>query len=209
MTPYYQDDACTIYHGDCRDVLPLLGPFDVVLTDPPYNVGIKYGLLTDDLRGDYRLWCVEWFEALRSRARVVLISPGIANLGMWHNIEQPTWVVAWHKPAAMGRCVVGFNNWEPVLLWGSTPRQTNDAFVVPLVPSASSEGHPCPKPVAWARNLIERFTLADDVVVDPFMGSGTTLRAAKDLGRRAIGIEIEERYCEIAANRLGQEVLAL
>ena len=68
-------------------------------------------------------------------------------------------------------------------------------------------GHPCPKPVEWMLWLVKWVSLEDETILDPFMGSGTTLVAAKQLGRRAIGIEIEERYCEIAANRLRQEVL--
>jgi DNA modification methylase len=68
-------------------------------------------------------------------------------------------------------------------------------------------GHPCPKPVRFCTQIISRLTTPGQLVVDPFMGSGTTLVAAKQLGRRAIGIDIEERYCEIAAKRLEQEVL--
>jgi site-specific DNA-methyltransferase (adenine-specific) len=78
-----------------------------------------------------------------------------------------------------------------------------------LVKQFAAVDHPCPKPVTFMRWVVERCTASADTVLDPFMGSGTTLRAAKDLGRRAIGIEIEERYCEIAARRLAQEVLPL
>jgi site-specific DNA-methyltransferase (adenine-specific) len=73
--------------------------------------------------------------------------------------------------------------------------------------AAEKNGHPCPKPIGQWKWLVNRATVVGDSILDPFMGSGTTLRAAKDLGRKAIGIEIEERYCEIAANRLRQEVL--
>jgi site-specific DNA-methyltransferase (adenine-specific) len=72
---------------------------------------------------------------------------------------------------------------------------------------APADGHPCPKPIRWASWMMQRASLERDLVLDPFMGSGTTLRAAKDLGRYAIGIEIEERYCEIAAKRMAQGVL--
>jgi DNA modification methylase len=208
VTPYYDDGTCVIYHGDCLEVLPTLS-FDVAITDPPYNVGIKYGADVDDERTDYEGWCRSWFACLRRDSVVIAFTPGIANLGLWYKVDPPSWVVAWNKPAAMSRCRFGFNNWEPVLVWGDPPRPTADAFVAPLIPDASVAHHPCPKPVKWGRELVMRLTRAPDIVVDPFMGSGTVARAAKDCGRRFVGVEAEERYCEIAAKRLAQEVLAL
>jgi site-specific DNA-methyltransferase (adenine-specific) len=109
----------------------------------------------------------------------------------------------------MGRCAVGFNNWEPIALYGKPPRAITDVIRAPIVTSENEGGHPCPKPLEWAAGQIAVLSNPCQVIIDPFMGSGTTLRAAKDLGRKAIGIEIEERYCEIAARRLDQTVLAL
>ena len=210
MTPYYQDDAVTIYHGDCREFLSRLRA-DVAITDPPYNLGIQYGDGTYDRRHvqGYREWCADWFFSIRESAHLVALSSGIANLGLWWEIAPPTWVMAWNKPAAMGRCPVGFNNWEPVLLWGKVPRQISDAFTAPLIPDPAMDGHPCPKPIRWGTELVNRLSDPAQTVLDPFMGSGTVVIAAKDHGRKAIGIEIEERYCEIAAKRCAQEVLAL
>ena len=75
-------------------------------------------------------------------------------------------------------------------------------------PGRDKTGHPCAKPLfSWKKIMLRCSAEESGAVLDPFMGSGTTLRAAKDLGRRAIGIELEERYCEIAAKRLGQGVL--
>ena len=96
----------------------------------------------------------------------------------------------------------GFNNWEPILLYGFDSL-TND--VVSARNYRDIEDHPTTKPIQLMMRLLLR--LPEGAILDPFMGSGTTLRAAKDLGHRAIGIEIEERYCEIAAKRLSQEVL--
>lgn len=207
MKPYYERGGITIYHGDCREILPNLEPVDLVLTDPPYNVGLDYGATVDDQREDYASWCAEWFELCEGIAPVIAVSCGIANVGMWHTIKTPLWCIAWNKPAAMGRCTVGFNNWEPVLLYGRPPRVIADAFTAVIVPDFSVEGHPCPKPLRWGLWQVANLSPKDGTILDPFMGSGTTLRAAKDLGRKAIGIEIEERYCEIAAKRLSQEVL--
>jgi DNA modification methylase len=209
MTPYYADGSVTILHGDCRDLLPMVAA-DVAITDPPYNVGLTYGANTDDSRADYAHWCRQWFAELRSVVRgPIAISCGQANVGMWCDIEPPTWWLAWHKPAAMGRCAVGFNNWEPIALYGRPPSAISDVIRAPIILNDAPEGHPCPKPIEWAAQQVARLSSGGDVILDPFAGTGTTLRAAKNLGRRAIGIEIEERYCEIAAERCRQEVLDL
>lgn len=207
MEPYYSDDFATIYHGDCREVLSEITA-DVAITDPPYNVGIAYGDGTNDTRSDYAEWCGSWFRELRSKCRVVALTPGIANVGLWTAIEEPLWMVAWNKPAAMGRAPLGFNNWEPVLVWGEPKRPAfADAFTAPLVTRDDLGDHPCPKPLKWGTWLVGRLTSESDVVVDPFVGSGTVLVAAKQAGRKCVGIEVEERFCELAAKRLAQEVL--
>jgi DNA modification methylase len=206
MTPYYEQDGVTIYNDDCLSILPLIETAALVLSDPPYNVGIDYGQ-ADDGRLDYADWCGRWFRECRRIAPTVALTPGMANIGLWYRLgDDPEWVIAWHKPAAMGRCHVGFNNWEPVLLWGKAAKQTADVIVAPLVPDAALEGHPCPKPIKWATGLIGVLSHPGAAVVDPFMGSGTTMRAARDMGRRYIGVEIEERFCEMAVKRLAQGV---
>lgn len=209
--PYYQDEAVTLYHGDAREILPLLvsQPTHLLLTDPPYNLGIEYGSGTDDSRVDYEQWCREWFAFTRILCERRAVSTGHANVGMWWRIEEPRWTFAWHKPAAMGRCAVGFNNWEPVLYWGPGFSTLSDVFTAPIIPSEAISGHPCPKPLKWATKLVVALSKPGETVLDPFAGSGTTLRAAKDTGRKAIGIEIEKAYCELIVERLAQEVLAV
>ncbi len=209
MQPYYEHAGIVIYHGDCREVLPQIQAEKCsVVTDPPYNVGLEYGELVDDSKVEYAAWCMEWFGALMAKQPAqICISCGMTNLGLWLSAVKPNWLIAWHKPAAMGRCSVGFNNWEPVLFFGKAPKAVCDVFAAGIKPDGSVNGHPCPKPVEWARWQIANLTTDDTIVLDPFAGSGTTMRAAKDIGRRGIGIEIEEKYCEIAANRLRQEVL--
>ena len=207
MQTYYTDDYCTIYHGDCRDILPGLDRVDLVLTDPPYNVGIEYGDGTNDTNDSYADWCLDWFSVCRSKSDLIALTPGIVNVHLWTAIEPPKWIMAWIKPAAMGRSPMGFCNWEPVLVYGKPKTSKGvDVVTAPIVPSKEIDGHPCPKPLKWASKIITNLT-NEGTILDPFMGSGTTLRAAKDLQRKAIGIEIEERYCEIAAKRLQQEVL--
>ena len=179
---------------------------DLVLTDPPYNVGIEYGDGVDDRKDDFVGWMRPRFEAFRNASSTVLLTTGQVRLCDYVQIEPWKWLLCWHKPAAMGRSPVGFCNWEPVALWGKGGKGGVDFITAPIVPDKALDGHPCPKPYLWGKKLISLFPDAE-TVLDPFMGSGTTLRAAKDLNRKAIGIEIEEKYCEIAANRMSQEVL--
>ena len=127
---------------------------------------------------------------------------------MW-NYPPAKWVICWHKPGAVCyNATGGFNIWEPILIYGNVGRYTEDYFS--STPRNFSTGpeklHPCPKNFdLWTWIILK---IPEELtILDPFMGSGTTLVAAKELGRKAIGIEIEEKYCEIAAKRLAQEIL--
>ena len=214
MKPYYEKDGIVIYHGDCLELLPRLQG-DVVLTDPPYNaktIGVHHKAykgsafpMTDEA---YIRFCRDWYSAAAEHHDRLIFTSGIAHA--W-NYPAPAWVLAWHKPAAKGfNRMGGYNSWEPVLIYGKTPQRfTNDVYT--LVPKNWSTGpereHPCPKPIELWKWLAASGSKEGETLLDPFMGSGTTLVAAKALRRKAIGIEIEERYCEITAQRLAQEVL--
>lgn len=229
VRPYYSDESVTIYHGDCRETLPQVSGIDLVLTDPPYGCGRLYGPEYDDSRTGYWEWFIPCFEILRQSAPVLAMThrqEAMRILPGWD------WVMCWHKPYA-AMCRIGNSpilpHWEPILLWGIHSLGTR-RDVMPDVLSVNPEpppqpgrkpmlrgkatavngevtGHPLPKPVALFKRLVAGLSLADELVCDPFAGSGTTLVAAKALGRRAIGIEVTERYCEIAANRCRQMVL--
>ena len=188
-----------LYRGDCLEVMPTLGSIDVTITDPPYGVGFQYKS-HDDRHDGYAEWCAEWFSILTSP--LVAISCGIANIGMWSNIRQPSWILAWHKPAAMGRCAVGFNNWEPVILYGKPSKQICDVFKACIVPDDSIDDHPCPKPLAWATWQVHNLSKPEDTVLDPFMGSGTTGVACSQTGRKFIGVEKEPAYFNLACRRI-------
>ena len=205
IEPYYQDSAVTIYHGDCREILPHIGTVDAVLTDPPYGVGFKYESYKDSILAWHEL-IGDVLPVLRSKAyMVVLPSCQINQLAWIYAHHPPDWLICWYKGSPGHAAFIGFNDWEPLLVYGKTPGlQMHDYFYATPI---SENGHPCPKPLAWGTWLISR--MGANTILDPFMGSGTTLRAAKDLGRKAIGIEIEGRYCEIAAKRMAQEVLPL
>lgn len=203
--PYYADDFVTIYHGDCRELMPAMQA-DVCLTDPPYNVGMAYP--SGDLRDDFPEWTASW---LALAPRPLIFTPGLKNLATYYGISKPSWMCAWLKQNQMSQSALsGWSVWEPVLVYGLRRKPVgHDAWSFPMGIQDDVGDHPCPKPLSVWRRFVEMFSLESDVILDPFLGSGTTLRAAKDLGRKAIGIELEERYCELAASRCAQEVLAV
>jgi DNA modification methylase len=193
-------EGVEVYLGDCREVMPTLGKVDAAITDPPYGVGFKYESHDDTATG-YIDWCAAWFADLQAATDgPIAVSCGISNLTDW---PKPHWVFCWHKPASMGRCAVGFNNWEPVLLYGkSRAGQVVDVFRAPIVVSENVGDHPCPKPLGWGMGIVERISKEGDVILDPFMGSGTTGVAAVKLGRKFVGIEIEPKYFDLSRRRI-------
>lgn len=209
----------TIIQGDCLEYMKTLPDksFDLCLTDPPYNaknIGpnareYDVGIMQLPVE-EYAKWCAEWVrEVLRIATRAVF-TPGIANVCYY---PQPDWIACWHKPAAVSfNRFGGFNAWEPIMLYGKSPkgkRLPQDYFLVNTLnfTKGPEKQHPCPKPPELMRILVDIFSNEGDTILDPFMGSGTTLVAAKYLNRNATGIEISERYCEIARKRLSQEQL--
>jgi len=199
MQPYYSEDGITIYHGDCAEVLPSMSA-DLAITDPPYGVNFRGEKWDKDVP--------PLAIALPSMfGRVAIIMAPVAMF----QFPQPRWVACWARPASSSRSLVaGFNHWSPVLLYGDCEMRVDykswHAIQHAYPPGF---GHPSPKPECVMSWLVDELSEPGEAVIDPFMGSGTTLVAAKYLGRKAIGIEIEEKYCEIAAKRLSQRVLPL
>jgi site-specific DNA-methyltransferase (adenine-specific) len=221
--PYYQDGSVTIYHGDCRDILPQLSA-DVLVTDPPYGVNLGNHGGANDGRRDHVLVKAgyqsyedtpENFDAVvvpairlalaRTDGRGVVFCAG----HMAWRLPEPAALGGIFLPAACGRTAWGYNSFAHALLYGKAPDLHLGAKPIGIASTATSDnwGHPVEKPIRWMRWAVALASRDRETVLDPFAGSGTTLRAAKDLGRKAIGIEIEERYCEIAARKMGQEVL--
>jgi site-specific DNA-methyltransferase (adenine-specific) len=191
----------TLFLGDCLEILPTLPKVDAVITDPPYGVGFQYAS-HDDRREGYADWCAQWFAELRRVSDVIAISCGVANLCNW---PEPTWVYCWSKPNSMGRAVGGWNTWEPVLLYGKPMgKKGHDSFVVSLAPQPDTGDHPCPKPVGWAMELLDRVPPPGGSVLDCFLGSGTTGVSATMAGHPFIGIEREPKYFDIACRRIEQ-----
>ena len=196
MKPYYEHAGITIYHGDCREILPGLGPVDLVLTDPPYGIGDKGGKWG---RKAELAWDSHVVDGLG-----FILDAGEEQI-IWGGNYYPLppsrgWLV-WYKRDSVPSAA------DVELAW--TSFDMNSRLIDQTISATNAErvGHPTQKPLrvmAWCLSFAP-----DDchLILDPFMGSGTTLVAAKQLGRRAIGIEIDERYCEIAAKRLEQEML--
>lgn len=215
MTPYYRESGITIYHGDCRDILPQLGrSAAVVITDPPYNAGKNYGKTTND-RMEWPDWCAWWDGCLDLALAAAPDVLAFLSQTAWRKYlrsgqREPDWSLAWVKPLSLSVCAMSFMpHWEPIAYWGST-RKRDKVFwgsdVIECNVTPNRYGHPTEKPLRLMRQLVGRF---DGPILDPFAGSGTTLVAAKALGKSAIGIEINEAYCEIVATRLAQAVLPL
>jgi site-specific DNA-methyltransferase (adenine-specific) len=211
-SPYYQDDWVTLYHADALEVLPLVATGDgVLVTDPPYGIAHKSNRLGAPRRG--RIITGDEWTAGRDTVISSWSGP-IVCFGSCRSAPPPMKiraVLVWDKGGHVGMGDLSLpwkQNWEHIYVGGDGFRGRRGTGVLrfnALAPWAGEYTHPHEKPVELMRELIGK--CPPSTVFDPFAGSGTTLRAAKDLGRRAVGIEIEEKYCELAARRCSQEVL--
>ncbi len=237
MKPYYQDDYVKIYHADNREVLPNLHDVELVVTSPPYNLngdgnksagsyfrnlGDGYATYSDDMPHDLY---VGWqrhtlrllWDALADNGAIYYnhkVRVGGDRCRFPHELvpsELPIrQQIVWDRGSGFNRQFTYYvPRHELILLIAKPAFRTNTRSVddVWTIPFETGGEHPAPFPLKLAKRAISTTDAVQ--VLDPFMGSGTTLRAAKDLGRFAIGIEMDERYCEIAAKRMGQEVLGL
>ena len=195
--------------GNCLEVMKGIpdGVVDLVVTDPPYGVGLDYGENFDDSDQAWDSMFISLVPAVKRLASMVIMpSCQIKKLPFIYKHHPPDWLIAWYKGSPGHVAYVGFNDWEPHLVYGKPKGLCmHDYFQTKLVPA--DNGHPCPKPIEWARWLITRASKPGDVILDCFLGSGTTCVAAKQLGREYIGIEINSDYCKIAEDRLRQEEL--
>ena len=214
MKPYYNHKGITIYHGDCLEIMSELEPVDLCLTDPPYGVKRDKGFggfggfgkpiarrqFKDDKWDDNRP-SRKIFNLILHKSHLVMIFGG--NFFADILPEGKFWIV-WDKLNTMptfGDCELIWTNLNRKSVKKITHRYNG------LLGKEDMRYHPTQKPLLLIKKLITDYGKDCKIISDPFMGSGTTLAAAKDLGRKAIGIEKEEKYCEIAARRLQQEVM--
>ena len=194
-----------IITGDCLEVMKDIPDkaIDLVLTDPPYGVGLKYESYDDTEENWFSLMKPLIPELIRISKMVIMPSCQIKRLGFFYTqCPPPNWVMCWYKGSTGCSAYTGFNDWEPHLVWGKNNSTMHDYFYTPNTKKMGSYGHPCPKPITWAKWLIHRATKPNDIVLDCFLGSGTTAVACKELDRRFIGIEKEPKYVAIAKERL-------
>lgn len=219
MKPYYQDDEVTLYHGNCLEITEWLRA-DVLVTDPPYGIG---GKLSSSWKGKKpKGWAPvhqrqTWDDDLQTRD---------AMLSMWG--DKPSCVfgsprrldaapVFREMPLVWDKQTVGMGDtsfpWGPsyelIFIAGkgwSGKREGSVIRVGTHLPTAARDvGHPTPKPIPLMELIVSK--APKGIVCDPFAGGGSTLIAARNLGRKAIGIELDERYCEVIARRLSQDIL--
>lgn len=209
MSIYFQDEWVTLYHGDALEVHEWLGA-DVLVTDPPYGVAFQSARRSGNDR----------FDKIAGDDTTDLRD---AILGLWHGFDtRPALVFGtWRaeRPKGVRQRLIWAKGDDPGLgdlkmPWGygdeeiyvqgegwAGKRRTN-VYRTPKVAASKNPGHPTPKPVPLMEALISDGCPDEWAIADPFAGSGATLMAARNLGRRAIGVELEERYCEIIAKRI-------
>lgn len=242
VTPYYEDELVTLYHGDCVDILPKLNNIDMVFTSPPYNMGTStgggFGLgslaaqdLADGYDGDvdsmpheeYADWQTEvlslcWASLSDAGAIFYNHKPrpmnGVLKLPIDYGVGLPLrQIIVWDRGTGMNFSESHFlPKCEWIVVWAKTDWRLPDKKASGIgdiwhISPETTGDHPAPFPIKLPSTAIT--AVEPKLVLDPFAGSGTTLRAAKNLGVRCIGIEQSERYCELIVARLGQEVLAL
>jgi site-specific DNA-methyltransferase (adenine-specific) len=203
IKPYYQDSAVTLYHGDCKEIVPQLGKFDLLLTDPPYGIarvwkggfGSGWGKAREqiDERNKWDGEAPNMSDILKSSDNHIIWGGNHFSLPVSRG-----WLI-WNKPER------GFSLSEAELAWTSRDMPMR---VFDYRRSDYGREHPTQKPLALMKWCITFFEKCQ-TILDPFAGSGTTGRAAKDLGRKCTLIEREEKYCEIIVKRMQQEVLGL
>ena len=238
MRPYYQDEWVTIYHGDCRDILPELPDkgINLVFGDPPYNVfGLDAFVDLSVYRKWSKLWIGDCFRTLNNNGAFIIagrqpvisyLLVDICNSGKvfrefitWYKTDGITPAREYHSTNYEQFAV--FTKWMPRTFnfipvesksrnYG-TERNAGSVWEHCKIASHHKEGteHPTQKPELFLKRFIETYSNLNDLILDPFLGSGTTAYCAKKLNRKCIGIEIEEKYCEIAARRCSQGVFDL
>jgi site-specific DNA-methyltransferase (adenine-specific)/modification methylase len=207
--PYYHDEqyGITIYHGDCRDILPHLEPVDLVLTDPPYGINWKSPISTVDweyVTNDGELMDLSFM--LNMPCKVVSFGANcypsqLPHRGRW---------ICWDKRVDPKADAMLGSPFE--LAWTNKTSGFDKIYRIMhggvVNADRGKRYHPTQKPISLFRSILQDYH-DSRTILDPFMGSGTTLVAAKQLGRKAIGIEIEKKYCDIAIERPRQGVLEL
>lgn len=194
----------TLHLGDCLDVLPRINSVCAVVTDPPYGIGLDYGIKGFEDSPKELQDLVDGFLPLcRNIAPVVSVTPGNVNHYLY---PKPTWTLCWFNRAGAGSGPWGFSCWQPILVYGPDPYlrlgKGRRPDFIEWSETSEKNGHPCPKPIKFQKLWIDRVAHDAATILDPFMGSGTTGVAALQMGKAFVGIEREEKYFDIACRRI-------
>ena len=195
---YYRNDLGVLYNCDCLDILPHLEPVDLVLTDPPYGV--------NKAEWDSRYYKA-WFFAAKEKSKSVVIITGSCGVKDTIDLVGNDFkdIISGRNLNGMTRGPLGFGNWIAAVYTGEKIKpHINNAFDF-CVRNKEKINHPTPKPIEYMLTLINKISLDNTTILDPFLGSGTTAVACERLKRKWIGIEISEEYCKIAVKRIDHE----
>lgn len=202
----------TLYLGDCRDILQRLPKVDAVVTDPPYGIGKRSGTISKERNKNNYVSYEDSLENViseiipRLTAYLEIAGRGIVTPGGKAVFYYPpaTDIGMAYQPAAVGMTHWGRTTCQPILFYGKDPRCGKTIQPIHCVVTEAPEkcDHPCPKPTGFMKWLVNRASLTGEVIVDPFMGSGTTGVAAVQMGRKFVGIEREPKYFDIACKRI-------
>lgn len=217
------DDIINKVH--CADCLTFMRDIpdnsaDLLYADPPFNTGNKIGWKTraydtdcDNMsEEDYQLFCEVWFKEARRIGKKLIITPGVTHIGRY---PLPLWTIVIHKPSSPSfHKFGGFNCWEPLLVYDKPVKGQKLPRDVVVFDSQNffkdgREQHPCPDNLDMVRWIIRTWSNPDDICMDPFLGSGSLAVVCKESGWRFIGIEISQKYVDIANQRLSNTTSCL
>lgn len=232
MKPYYQDDFVTLYLGDCSEVLASLPDksIDCVITDPPYSERTHKNAKTNKGKG-WGVQAVHFDSVTLDEIEIKMAECGrvtkhwvvatmdyhhaftyennppenlkLLRIGVWTK-SNPMPQISGDRPGQGWESIAFLHRVDTKPIWNGGGRSS-----VWHSPTVSKGDHPTAKPLSMVAEWVRLFSNVGETVLDPFAGSGTTLRAAKDEGRKAIGVEIDEKYCEVIAKRMSQDCFPL
>jgi len=200
----------TLYNADCIAAMQAMPDksFDLVLTDPPYGLGIGYDSF-DDTEENVRALAKLWLPEARRIAKRVAFTCGVDKMFLY---DRPDWVYNWYTPQGSNRSSFGFMTWQPIMYYGKDAKLAvgGGCYADTITWSAKTEKdgrfHPCPKPIEFFKRCLMRFANEGDRIFDPFTGSGSCAIACMELGFEFTGTELSEEYCKQTRLRLEQRM---
>lgn len=218
LKPYFETKLGKLYCGNCLEIMKEIPDrsIDFFFTDPPYNIN-KEGYKDNLNEQEYQIFSKTWFNQAEKLSDLIIFTSGLGkemkNLKLWFDIKFPTWIIIWMKPNSVSFSPWGgFQLWEPLLIYGKPKKKIKkDAYFLPITVQkdiADLNGikrHSTPKQITLWEKIINDFTEPNDLILDCFLGSGTTAVACEKLNRRWIGIELDPKFCELSKIRIKNE----